>query len=312
VTAEMPDADSRISSTDMWQCSIAARARGDQLYATAPPARGFLLLEVPGPWGPDLLPASGVRADVAHALKASADEAGLRLLLIRRPGMHPDLGGTRQWAVVAIGGAIRWGHWDNGAELLRIDLGFEREASVIAGPGDALPLALVCTQGRHDLCCATAGRPVVSAAALSPDVDVWECSHLGGDRFAANLLWLPSGHLFGGLDANSVSGIVQAAVTGRVVLTHFRGRCGDAPAAQAAQYHLLRRLGEGRPERIEIVSVGRLPAEGVPFSVHARHAQHDYEVRLAWHWSAPHQLTCRAQTSARTKVFTLADQGPNR
>jgi hypothetical protein len=295
-------------SSSVWQCSIAARARGDHLNATAPPARGFLLLEVPGPWGPDLLPASGLDQDVAHRLKASADGAGLRLLLIRRPGRHPDLGGTRRWAVVAIGGSVRWGHWTDGAELLRIDVGSEREASVVAGPGGQLPLALVCTQGRHDLCCATEGRPVAAAAALRSDVDVWECSHLGGDRFAANLLWLPSGHLFGGLDADSVKGVVQAAVEGSVVLRHFRGRCGDAPAAQAAQHHLLQRLGETRPEHITIVSVDKLPEAGVPFSVFARHEQRDHQVRLSWYWSPPQQLTCRAVTAARTRLFTLAEQ----
>jgi hypothetical protein len=295
------------SSSDVRQCSIAARARGDDLHATAPPAHGFLLLEVPGPWGPDLLPACGLPLDIARTLKASADKAGLRLLLIRSPGMHPDLGGTRRWAVVAIGGFTRWGRWTDGADLLRIDVGGEYGASVAEGPAGQLPLALVCTQGRHDLCCATEGRPVVAAVARRPDVDVWECSHLGGDRFAANLLWLPSGHLFGGLSATTVDVVVQAALTGSVVLTHFRGRCGDVPAAQAAQYHLLQRLGENRPERIEIGAVERIPNEGIPFTVFARHADRDHQVRLAWHWSAPQQLTCRALTSARVRLFQLAD-----
>ena len=297
----------RPTGSSVWQCSIAARARGDEVHATAPPARGFLLLEVPGPWGPDLLPATGLPPDVARAVKASADEAGLRLLLIRRPGMHPDLGGIRRWAVVAVGGSTRWGEWEGGADLLRIDVGFEYGASVTTRPAGQRPLALVCTQGRHDLCCATVGRPVVAAAALRPDIDVWECSHLGGDRFAANLLWLPSGHLFGGLSASNVDDVVQAAVAGRVVLSHFRGRCGDAPAAQAAQYHLLQRLGENRPERVEIGQVDRIPDEGVPFTVLARHAHRDHQVQLAWHWSAPQQLTCRALTSARVRLFVLAD-----
>ena len=221
--------------------------------------------------------------------------------------MHPDLGGTRRWALVAVGGSTRWGEWTDGADLLRIDLGHAYGALVSTRPTGQLPLALVCTQGRHDLCCATEGRPVVTAAALRPDVDVWECSHLGGDRFAANLLWLPSGYLFGGLSASNVDGVVQSVLMGSVVLAHFRGRCGDTPAAQAAQHHLLQRLGEKRPERIEIVSVESTPAEGVPFTVFARHDHHDYQVRLAWRWSTPHQLTCRALGSARVRLFYLVE-----
>src|SRR3712207_7703861 len=40
--------------------------------------------------------------------------------------------------------------------------------------------------------------------------DVWECSHLGGDRFAANVLLVPTGDLFGSLDAASAVDVVRA------------------------------------------------------------------------------------------------------
>ena len=53
-----------------------------------------------------------------------------------------------------------------------------------AGPGPAWenddePYVLVCTNGRHDACCATFGRPIVRALRRSRWADrVWECSHM--------------------------------------------------------------------------------------------------------------------------------------
>ena len=56
------------------------------------------------------------------------------------------------------------------------------------------PLVLVCTNGRHDPCCATFGRPLARVLREGAQRDdVWECSHIGGDRFAANIVILPEG-----------------------------------------------------------------------------------------------------------------------
>ena len=151
---------------------------------------------------------------------------------------------------------------------------------------------------------------MVDAVAADPRLDAWECTHLGGDRFAANLLWLPSGRLFGNLTAATTGRVVDAAVSGGVVLEHFRGRCGDPPATQAAQWLLMRHLGEDRPSRVRVVMVGPVPGPGEPFSVFARHGHHGYRIRLVWDWTEPHHLTCLAVDDAQVRVFRLADAAP--
>lgn len=291
------------------RCAVAARDRHDPLYASAPPAHGFLLLEVPGAWPPDLLPASGLPPAVAAAVRDRAGAAGVRLLLIRRPGAHPERDGARRWGMAAVGGGVRWGEWRSPDDLLALDLAGEFGVAATGGPPDR-PVALVCTQGRHDVCCAVEGRPVADVLGADPRLDAWECSHLGGDRFAANLLWLPAGRLFGGLTAATAGAVVNAALAGRVVLAHDRGRCGDRPAAQAAQWLLMRHLGEDHPGRVRVVMVAAVPGPGVPFSVFARHGVHGYRIRLVWDWSEPHPLTCRAVDDARVRVFRLADAAP--
>jgi hypothetical protein len=283
------------------RCSLGARRRGDELLATAPPAQRFFLLEVPGPWRPEAMAAAGLRAEVTAALNTAVVRSGARLLLIRRPGRHPaDRVHPRRWAIAVPSGGLRWGEWCSDHELLDLDV------AAPVPPFDPLrqrPLALVCTHGRHDLCCAIEGRPVAAAAAADPAVDAWECSHLGGDRFAANLLWLPSGLLFGGLTAAGAGAVLAAANSGRVLLEHFRGRCGDSPPAQAAQWFLMRELGEDRPdqvvvERVEAVSGGEVLAV-------VRHGPDRYRLRLLAGRTDPAHLTCRGASDSRARTYHL-------
>src|SRR3546814_4969337 len=76
---------------------------------------------------------------------------------------------------------------DDGA-LAELDLSV-LGSDTAPGVGEPGPehLHLVCTNGRHDPCCADFGRPVVRALRAA-GVEVMESSHVGGDRFAANIV----------------------------------------------------------------------------------------------------------------------------
>ena len=284
-----------------FRCSLAARQRGDAAVASAPPARRFVLLEVPGPWAvADVFAASGLSPEAVDTVRHHAGAAGARVLLIRRPGRHParESGQSRSWAVVELGdpGGVQWGTWTSEGDLTALDA-----ALVTRGEPADRPLALVCTHGRHDVCCAVEGRPVAMQAAQDPRFDVWECSHLGGDRFAANLLLLPSGLLYGGLTASTVHEVLSAAHAGRVLLTPFRGRCGDPHAVQAVQWHALDQLGEDRPDRVVIELIE--PSRRIRAVV--RHNERQYAVELAWEWSPPSRLTCHAPGTGRVRLPRL-------
>lgn len=298
-----------------FRCTLAARARADEAFATAPPARRFLLLEVPGPWGePDAVAAAGLRPDVEDAVRHRAGAAGARVLLVRRPGRHPAAaeGEPRRWATVrldapGVPGGTTWGTWTCDDDLLGIDPASPPATAGAQGP--ARPLALVCTHGRHDVCCAIEGRPVAALAAADPRVDVWECSHLGGDRFAANLLWLPSGLLLGGVTAATTAPTLAAALAGRVPLESYRGRCGDPAAAQAAQWFVMRELGVDRPDLVVVESLRAAPpvSDGAEPHVVAvvRHGDRRLRAEVAPHWTEPHRLTCRGPRGAQARTWRL-------
>jgi Sucrase/ferredoxin-like len=225
---------------DQLRCSFAAEQRGDPLTGTAAPALGFLLVEQPGPWGRLALTDSRLDPRVGGQLSARAVAAGLRALLIRRPGRHGPVPHRRFAVVDARPGreAVRWGEFVADHELLDIPLDSG------AGPPSHDPVYLVCTHGRHDTCCAMRGRPVAAALAAVRPEQTWECSHVGGDRFAANLLALPQGLYYGRVDADNVIGLVEAHERGEVVAPLLRGRARWLPAAQAAQQFARERYGD--------------------------------------------------------------------
>lgn len=227
------------------RCAVRAELRGDPMAGTAFPAARLLLVEQPGPWGRRGLRDSDFDPEVAAAVEARASAAGLRVLVVRRPGRTPP-GAPRRWAVVDTmdsSEALHWGQFHDDAELLELPL----DGS--AGERDDDPIYLVCAHSKHDACCALRGRPVAVALAAARPGRVWECSHVGGDRFAASVLVLPAGLLYGRVLPSLVTGLVDATDAGEVVPAMLRGRVGQPPAAQAALAFAHDQLGlRGRRE----------------------------------------------------------------
>ena len=106
------------------------------------------------------------------------------------------------------------------------------------------PIALVCVHGRRDRCCAQHGAAVYRSL-QSRLGDVWQTSHLGGHRFAACVLTLPDGLMYGRLRAEHGDAFAAAQYAGEVGdLDLFRGRCSYDRPTQAAEIFLRRRTGE--------------------------------------------------------------------
>jgi hypothetical protein len=91
--------------------------------------------------------------------------------------------------------------------------------------------------------------------------DVWECSHLGGDRFAANVLVLPHGFYYGQVPGDGAE-LVTAHAQGRVALPWLRGRAGVAPPAQAAQHSARTELGLLGVDDLPVLKIRALTSPG--------------------------------------------------
>jgi len=233
------------------RCALQAQLRGDPMLGTAFPAGRLLLVEQPGPWGHAGLLDSHFDPATAVALEARAAAAGLRTLAIRRPGRTPR-GAARRWAVADCRPgheSLRWGHYEGDAELLDLPL----DGS--SGAPDDAPVYLVCAHGRHDVCCALRGRPVAAALAAIRPGAVWECSHVGGERFAPNVLVLPAGLLYGRVLPFAAPEFVAATERGEVIGALLRGRVGLKPVAQAALAFAYEHLAVRRADALRVVGV---------------------------------------------------------
>lgn len=229
-----------------FRCAAASEGREDDLAGTASTVRSFLLVEHSGSWGTDALRDARLPAGLGDQLARSGRRSGVRVLLIRRPGRRAEGVGVRVFAARAAGAdswleAATLPSHDGLRDLDLTALGAGRSPGLTPYDG---PLIAVCTHGRHDACCAERGRPVALALAASRHADaVWECSHIGGDRFAGNVLVLPRGLYYGRVDPDTALEVADASTGGEVALDQLRGRSDLSMPVQAAEIDVRRRLG---------------------------------------------------------------------
>jgi hypothetical protein len=212
---------------------------------------------------------------------------------------------------------------DDPATLLDLDL-TSLASDTAPGLGTIVsdPLLLVCTNGRHDRCCSDLGRPLARALVADGGEagagDVWECSHIGGDRFAANLVCLPEGIYFGRVGADDGPRVAADYRRGRLSLDHYRGRSCFPALVQAADIFVRAATGltgieDLTPGGVEPVNQdeavvtflaagGGDPGVGPPIGWRMRVGR-----RRAADASA---LTCRSELTARPWEYHLLDLTP--
>ena len=292
------------------RCSVEAEARDEPLYATASLVSAWLLIEQSGAWGPDALTESGFPSDIASELERRA--SGVRILLIRNR-VAPS--GGRQFFKAHSGGdgilpSMVAAPLPHPSDLLDVDL--KALANGDLGPGTPIdhPTYLVCTHGRHDVCCSDRGRPLYRALSAVRPERTWEVSHLGGDRFAANLLVLPRGDYFGRLEPEDAESLATGYETGRIDLAHYRGRSIRPRLVQAAE-HFAREL-EDLPglDDLEVADYRRSGGDRADVVFDGPSGEIRVQVRAVHRPERPY-LTCRADQPGDTVGYELVSITPD-
>ena len=221
--------------SDREYCSDLCAASGEPMAGTAPQVDVWLLLEYAPVWRrkavEDNALSAGARDWLAEQV-AGLEALGLavRPQFVRRPEIDTD----RTTLFVARAGALfRFESMGYDAmqtlDLTRDETLAERFTRVDA------PHYFVCTNGQRDLCCARYGLPAYRALRERVGGRAWQTTHVGGHRFAPNVVVLPQGVLYGRVRPEDVPAFVAEVEAGRMSRSHVRGRSAFPPKAQAAE-----------------------------------------------------------------------------
>lgn len=213
------------------RCADVSLAAGEVLAATAVTAERWLLVEVPGSWPRDVGSAGALPEPAQGAISTWLGKTqGARLQFVRRPGRVA----SRSLAFVIHAEESR--QEVRRIELEQLEALADLDLDAVGTPVET-SLVLVCGHGSRDQCCALRGTAVF--AALDDQLaeeELWISSHLGGHRFAANVLVLPAGIQLGRVGASEARFVVERALEGKIELDRYRGRTCYAPTVQAGEH----------------------------------------------------------------------------
>lgn len=283
-------------------CSSVSSALGEPLLGTASQVKRWLLIEDPGPWGYDALAHNRVPKELFTQLRSWASSVSARMIMVRRGARL--VGSPRKLFLADSkpnGGWLAAFDADDVDSLLSVDRAAFKSGDV---PGEKIDgLFLVCTHGRHDRCCSVRGNPVARALCARYGETAWECSHIGGDRFAANVVCLPRGAYFGRVPSGAAEQLTEDYTRGLLDLELFRGWSFYPFAVQAAEIVVRRQLDLARIDDLELKEWTK-PTDG-RFSVRmSSKVRGPIDVSVTVRPSDDEYfLTCRAEQPGRPPVF---------
>jgi hypothetical protein len=219
-------------------CAEYSRQIQEPLIGTISQAHAYFLLEYTAPFGNKALPESTIAPEVFQHL---AQIPHSNCVLIRQPNRPADTDGKLTFFAVNVLTATCYEIALNDyAELLALDIAQLLAGKIVAPRPN--PLYAICTNGKRDECCSRYGVAFYNALQALVGDDVWQCSHIGGHRFAATGIVFPQGVCYGYLDATDGPDLVTYVRNGQLWLEKLRGHIVHTESVQAADYFLRRRL----------------------------------------------------------------------
>jgi hypothetical protein len=171
---------------------------------------------------------------------------GVKVQLIRQEGSRDRAGRTLFIAVTDDQSpAVYRFTLDSYDDIQALDLeSVVAQAAAYASHLLSGPLIAVCTHGKRDRCCARHGVAVYEALQGEWGENLWQTSHIGGHRFAANVLHFPHGIAYGRVRADDAPSLSRAIREGSIYPDCLRGRVRYRGGEQAAETFLRQARGK--------------------------------------------------------------------
>ena len=226
--------------TENSYCCEVAQEQESSLIGSAVNVDVWLLIEYAYAWKPKALEDNLLPTGVLNNIEALTQQFAAMQLKLRVQFVKQAATQLHSPRVFFADG--RDGHWRlQSTHLSDYDAWPELEASALL---DARvegfttlqsEIYLVCTNGQRDVCCARFGRPLYTELHREYGDRIWQTTHIGGHRYAPNLLCLPSGYVYGYVSPGAGSDLVLNHDRGVLDVPRLRGRSHYAPHVQAAE-----------------------------------------------------------------------------
>ena len=266
------------------RCSARSEELDEPMIGSVDQRVRWLLIEDRSAWGE-----KAVRDVLGAELEAAAKERGMRLLLIRRREGDPAADAvrrailvdteTREMAVRAV------------SSLEDLPALLDQRVPDFGSPLSD-PILLVCTNGKRDACCALRGRALMAALAADHAERTWECTHLGGHRFAGNLVCLPDGIVYGRVTPTDGPRLADAYLAGRLDPAPMRGRSPWPPPAQVAEHALRQATGVAGVADVTLVTAD-VDGDVARVTLRVGNVTHRYDLRAEA--GEPRMISCRGE-----------------
>jgi hypothetical protein len=223
------------------RCSDISLQRQEPLLGTAPRVDTWFLLSYHGPMKFKAFEESNLSPAVREHLSTALESISNSRLLLIKPRLPASNGGLLFFVINGreVDPFYRSFELNRYEDLLELDLHrMMVDEGAHAEKIDREPIYLVCTNGNRDPCCAQFGLRILEDLDQSVQNQVWQSSHVGGHRFAANVLVFPQGIYYGRIKQVDVPLLHEAVDVGQVLLENYRGRSCHAPRVQAAESFL--------------------------------------------------------------------------
>ena len=299
-------AQPRPSSRSRALCAAVSSANAEPLAATASRIDSWILLEYRDMWDRDVLGGSLLSDGLKSRLREQLHELRpSRLLFLKKPERR-SYGRRQVWFGTSKPGEERFFQLEvDRLEDLR-DFDFPGALSGEGTPGVPVdhPLLVVCTHGKRDRCCAKNGRPLYDALRRETEPEwVWQSTHVGGDRFAGNVVFFPHALYYGRVEPRDATALLDANAAGRIDVERYRGRAAYTFPVQAAERGI--RDAEGLLGIDDLAFVGCRPRGEDAWRVRFRGEAGVYEANVVAELAEePVFLTCGAAEPSRPRRFT--------
>lgn len=280
-------------------CSNMSISQSEPLFATASYCAAFLLVRHPCPF-PEKIKDAFLPPQWIKRVSDFARRKNAKLILIRETDHIP---------LPEVIFVDHFNHRYKRMVVAEADFEFFDFAAAISStelPWEYDPFLLVCTNGKKDKCCSVKGFPLYLHLLEQSPYHVFQCSHVGGDRFAANVLLMPFGIYYGRLVSAETEKLVRSINQREILLNNYRGSAHLNFKKQAVEFFLRREL-----DYLKIES--RFMITGLRHNASLTEASgifndHYFELTMdVYEDGYQNFLTCKSATMESNKKYTLLD-----